>query len=146
MLTGWRFGGEALPELSRLQQQLEDLFQTGAPSSIRAIARGAFPAVNVGSSPESVEVLAFAPGVNLKDLNITMDRGLLVITGERAETASKEDETVYAKERFTGSFRRVISLPEDADPTKVEAKFRNGVLQVSVAKREASKPRRINVN
>ena len=52
----------------------------------------------------------------------------------------------YAQERFTGKFRRVISLPEDADPTKVEAKFRDGVLHIKVAKRESSKPRQITIS
>jgi HSP20 family protein len=53
---------------------------------------------------------------------------------------------VHARERFAGSFRRVVSLPEDADPGKVEASLRDGVLRITVAKREASKPRRITIN
>jgi HSP20 family protein len=53
---------------------------------------------------------------------------------------------VHAQERFAGKFRRVISLPEDADPAKVEASYRDGILRISIAKRESSKPRRIQVN
>jgi HSP20 family protein len=53
---------------------------------------------------------------------------------------------VYAKERFVGSFKRVLSLPEDADPAKVEASFRDGLLHITVGKRESSKPRQIAVN
>jgi HSP20 family protein len=53
---------------------------------------------------------------------------------------------VYAQERFSGTFRRVVSLPEDADPAKVEANYRDGILRVTVAKRESSKPRRIEVS
>ena len=147
-MNGWRFAGEPFPELTRLQQQLDDLFQTRSPSNIRPTSRGAFPAVNVGSSPDSIEVLAFAPGVDPKALQITVDRGVLVISGERAsESAARgEADTFYAQERFTGAFRRVVSLPEDADPQKVEASLNNGVLHISVAKREASKPRRIEIN
>ena len=77
-----------------------------------------------------------------------MDKGLLVIAGERktpAESAGAR-ESVYANERFLGSFRRVVNLPEDADPTQVEATLKEGVLHVRVAKRESSKPRQIVVN
>jgi HSP20 family protein len=52
---------------------------------------------------------------------------------------------VYAQERFAGPFRRVVSLPEEADPTRVNASYREGFLRVSVGKRESSKPRRIEV-
>ena len=57
-----------------------------------------------------------------------------------------ERTTVHARERFAGRFRRVISLPEDADPARVDASYRDGVLRVTIAKRESSKPRRIEVN
>jgi HSP20 family protein len=53
---------------------------------------------------------------------------------------------VYAQERFAGNFRRVVSLPEDADPDKIQASYQDGILRVTVAKRESSKPRRIEVS
>jgi HSP20 family protein len=58
----------------------------------------------------------------------------------------RESQNVYAQERFAGSFRRVISLPDDADPAKVDASLRDGLLRISVAKRESSKPRQIAVS
>lgn len=148
MNGAFRYAGDLFPELARLQQQLDDVFQTGAATSIRGLSRGAFPAVNVGTSAESVEIVAFAPGVDPKALQITVDRGLLVIAGERSADAARrgEHESVHAQERFAGSFRRVISLPEDADPSKVDASFQDGVLHITVAKRESSRPRRIAVN
>ena len=54
--------------------------------------------------------------------------------------------TVYAQERFSGPFRRVVSLPEDVDPAQVQAAYRDGILRVTIGKRESSKPRRIEVN
>jgi len=77
-----------------------------------------------------------------------VDRGLLVISGERKSLVpeSGDSTSVYAQERFAGSFRRVVSLPEDADPAKVQASYRDGILRVTVAKRESSKPRRIEVS
>ena len=143
------FSGDVLSELDRLQQHLEQVFRpTGAPAGIRSPARGAFPAINVGSTPDSIEVLAFAPGIEPQALQLTVDKGLLVIAGERkAEAPSDAERTsVYAKERFTGAFRRVVSLPDDADPAKVEATYRDGLLRVTVAKRESSKPRQIAID
>ena len=147
MNGSFRFAGDLFPELSRLQQRLDEVFQTGGAANIRELARGTFPAVNVGSSPDSIEVLAFAPGVDAKSLQITIDKGLLVIAGERARDTSNdaEKQNVYAQERFVGSFRRVISLPEDADPDRVQASYTHGVLKVRVEKRETSRPRRIEV-
>jgi HSP20 family protein len=148
MIGSFQVAGNLFPELTRLQQQLEELFQPAGTAGIRSVAWGAFPAVNVGSTADSVEVIAFAPGIDPKEIEITVDRGLLSLSGERrSDTAQgQHSANTYAQERFTGRFRRVISLPEDADPAKVEAKFRDGVLHVTVAKRESSKPRRISVD
>jgi len=148
MKESFRFAGDLFPELTRLQQHLEQVFQAAGPTSIRPFERGGFPAVNVGSSPDSVEVLAFAPGVDPKALQITVDKGLLVIAGERSSDVANPGtkDIVCAHERFSGPFRRVISLPDDADPMKVDATFRDGVLRISVAKRESSKPRQIAIN
>jgi HSP20 family protein len=147
MNGSFQFAGDLFPELARLQQQLDEVFQTGA-TSIRAPARGSFPAVNVGLSPDTVEVVAFAPGVDAKSLDITVDKGVLTIAGQRkSESGARgERDSVYAQERFNGSFRRVISLPEDADPARVEAKLRDGLLHITISKRESSKPRQITVN
>ncbi len=148
MNGSFRLAGDLFPELSRLQQHLDALFQGTDPTNIRALSRGGFPAINVGTSPDSVEIIAFAPGVDSKALQITVDRGLLIIAGERkAEpTLGKDGESVHAQERFSGSFRRIVTLPEDADPARVDASLRDGVLHVTVAKRESSKPRQININ
>lgn len=149
MFSSYQAAGSLFPELTRLQQQLEEFFQPAGVAGIRSLAYGAFPAVNVGSTPDSVEVIAFAPGIDPKAIEITVDRGLLSLSGERRSDPSQGQggqANTYAQERFTGRFRRVISLPEDADPAKVEAKFRDGVLHVTVAKKESSKPRQISVS
>ena len=147
MNGSFQFAGGLFPALTQLQQQLDQLFPLEGATNIRALAGSAFPAVNVGSTPDAVEVIAFAPGVDPKGLQITIDKGLLVISGERADNGPREDGTsVYAQERFAGQFRRVISLPEDADPTRVDATFRDGIVRVSVAKRESAKSRQITIN
>lgn len=148
MFGSFQVAGSLLPELNRLQQQLEEILQPAGLAGIRSLARGAFPTVNVGSTLDSIEVIAFAPGIDPKEIEITVDRGLLSLAGERRSETSPEQGGLsnYAQERFAGKFRRVVSLPDDADPAKVEAKFRDGILHVTVGKRESSKPRQISVN
>jgi HSP20 family protein len=140
--------GDMFAELNRLQQSVEQAFRPGGSSrSIRALSRRTFPLISVGGTPDAVEVMALAPGVDPAELQITIDKGLLVIAGERKDDApSGANTAVYAQERFKGAFRRVISLPEDVDPAKIDATLRDGLLRVTLARREASKPRQISVN
>lgn len=140
--------GDLFAELNRLQESFEQAFQPSAAGSIRALPRHTFPVINVGSTADAIEVLAFAPGVDPSAFQITIDKGLLVIAGERKNDgpAPGGHTAVYAQERFKGSFRRVISLPDDADPGRISATCRDGMLRVTVPRREASKPRQISVN
>ena len=143
----FRSSADLFAELNRMQSLLDQVFPS-SDTGIRSMAGASFPVVNVGLTPGAIEVHALAPGLDPATLEITVDRGLLVIAGERRSQVPAEAQgaTVYANERFTGPFRRVISLPEDADPARVDASYRDGVLRITVAKRESSLPRRIEVN
>jgi len=141
--------GDLFADFAQLQERIDELMGGGrGASSIRAVSRaGAFPALNVGTWAEALEVYAFAPGIDPNSIDVTVEKGLLTLSGERkASEESGKGTTVYAKERFDGAFRRVISLPEDSDPGRVEASYRNGVLKVVVPRLEAAKPRQIQVN
>ena len=139
-----RFPGDVFADFERQVDQLFGL--RNWPSSIRAASRGAFPAINVGTTEGAIEIYAFAPGLDPAKIEVSVDKGLLTLAGERAaDTPQGEAVAVYADERYAGSFRRVVSLPEDADASRVEATYRNGVLKISIPKREASKPRRVEV-
>lgn len=143
-----RFPTDLFSEFERMQREMDRLFGTWSlPTSIRAGARGAFPAVNIGTGPKSVEVYAFAPGIDPAKLEVSVDRGLLTISGERPSELPEESDrvSVYAGERFAGSFKRVVSLPEDVDPAGIEARYRDGVLRVSIPRRESALPKRIEV-
>jgi HSP20 family protein len=147
MSAMFRPSADLFAELNRMQSLLDQVFPSSG-SSIRSMAGATFPVINVGTTPAAVEVQALAPGLDPSSLEITIDRGLLVIAGDRRSElpAQEQRASVYANERFTGPFRRVITLPEDADPARVNANYRDGVLRISVAKRESSLPRRIDVN
>ena len=141
--------GDLFADFAQLQDRIDELMAGGrGPSSIRAVSRaGAFPALNVGTWAEALEVYAFAPGIDPGSIDVTVEKGLLTISGRRPSAEKdSEDKTVYARERFDGAFRRVVSLPEDSDPARVEASYRNGVLKIVVPRLEAAKPRQIQVN
>ena len=139
------FEGSLVDDLRRMQQDMEEIFGPVAwPAGIRSVARGTFPPINVGSTSENVNVYLFAAGVDPKTLDILIQQNLLTVVGERP-IETPENAEYYRRERFSGSFRRVISLPEDVDPEKVEARYVDGILHVAIQRREAARPRRIEV-
>ena len=141
------FPRDLFAELDRLQRDAQSVFDYSP--SIRGLGRGGYPALNVGGSPTSVEVYAFAPGVDPASIDVNLDRGVLTIAGERKPALPSENKdekgTLHINERFAGRFRRVVSLPDDIDPNAVSADFRDGVLHVSIKRRESAQPRRIQV-
>jgi len=136
---------DQLESLQRLLTRSSGL--EGATGSIRSVAYGAFPEINVGRTPASVEVFAFAPGIDAATLDITLERNVLKLSGGRDSAIPKSDAKtqVYAAERPHGRFLRAVTLPDDVDPTKVEAKYRDGVLRISIALSAAAQPQRITV-
>ena len=100
-----------------------------------------------GTTPGSVEVWAFAPGLEPSSIDVDLERGVLSLSGERKSLLPGDDAktTLHQNERFTGRFRRVVSLPDDIDPNAVTANYRDGVLHVSIKRRESAQPRRIAV-
>ncbi|HJS88467.1 MAG TPA: Hsp20/alpha crystallin family protein [Steroidobacteraceae bacterium] len=138
--------GSVFDELWRLQQDVDELFGNWSSSGgIRSLPRGSFPAVNVGHTPERVDVYLFAPGIDAKTLDISIQQNLLSVSGKR-EISVNEAATYYRQERFSGEFRRVVSLPEDVDPERVQAQYRDGIVQIRIERRESARPRQIKIS
>lgn len=164
------FARELFNDLDRFQREMSGLFESTAG---RAPSRGGYPALNVGLSPEAVEVYAFAPGLDPATIAVDLERGVLSLSGERATSLAATSEgaaatagaaeggtaapaapyakaagktVVHQRERFAGKFRRVVSLPDDIDPEQVSASYKDGVLRVSVKRRPAPQPRRIDIH
>lgn len=140
------FARDVFAELDRLQREMSSLFDLSP--GIRGFARGGYPALNVGNTPQSVEIYAFAPGIDPAKVEVALDRGALTLAGERSTAtpaASDDKTTLHLNERFAGRFRRVISLPDDVDPAAVSANYRDGVLHISLQRKAAAQPRRIEV-
>lgn len=135
-------------QFERLHRELDDVFGvSGLPSSIRSVAPGTVPPVNVGRTPTSVEIYAFAPGLAPSKIDVTVDRGVLHLSGERTSSIPADDRQVhvYTRERSTGRFSRAIALPDEVDATQVNATYRDGVLHISIARRELAQATRITV-
>lgn len=140
------FPRDLFAEIDRLQRQMQQAFEVSP--SIRGFTRGSFPALNIAGTADSAEVYAFAPGLDPRSINVQLERGVLSISGERASGLpdGEAEASVHLRERFSGRFHRVITLSDDLDPNEVQATYRDGVLHVSIRRREAAKPRRISVN
>ena len=139
------FGGNLFEDFRRMEEEMDELLRRWPrPAGIRSVVPGTYPSLNVGTTPEAVDVYLFASGLDPKTLDISLQQNLLTVAGERKVPVEK-DVSYYRKERFAGTFRRVITLPEDVDPDRVEAHYRNGILQIHVKRQEAVRPRQIEV-
>ncbi len=136
------FPRDLFAEMDRLQRELAQALDW--TPSIRGLTRG-FPAMNVGSTPKSIEIYAFAPGIDPAALEVQIEKGVLTISGERKAEEVQDKAIVHIDERFSGRFRRVVTLPDDIDPAAVKATYRNGILHISVGRKEAALPRRIAI-
>jgi HSP20 family protein len=128
-------------EFRRLQREVEDVFAGDA----RTTGHRPFPALDVVDNPQQVDVYLTAPGIDAKDLHVSIQQNLLSVSGRR-EAQVEAKGSLHRQERFSGEFRRVLRLPEDVDPSRVTASYVDGVVRISVQRREAAKPRRIEIH
>jgi HSP20 family protein len=139
------FEDNPLDDFRRLERELDQLLGSVPWSGgIRAAARGGYPPLNLGITPEQIDIYLFVPGVDPKRLEITLHQNLLTLKGER-RTTKEEGVQYFRQERFDGEFHRAVNLPEDADPEKVEANYQDGVLHIAIQRQESAKPRQIEV-
>ena len=103
------------------------------------------PAVDIKEEADRFLITADLPGVDPKDIEITMDNGILTIKGERQSEAREEKEGYKRVERVSGAFYRRFSLPDTADAERIEAKGKDGVLEIILPKHEKVQPRKIEV-
>jgi HSP20 family protein len=94
------------------------------------------PQVDITEEKDRYRVIADIPGVNPKDIKLSVENDMITIQGERQSESKKEKEGYSRIERFTGNFYRQFSLPETADAQKIQAKTKHGVLEVIIPKKE----------
>src|SRR5215204_6921928 len=104
------------------------------------------PAIDVVQEDEDLVVRAELPGVKLEDVEMTVHHGVLTISGKREEEREEERGGYLVRERRSGSFRRSLQLPQDVDENDINARFENGVLEVTIpGAAAAQEPRRIQI-
>lgn len=143
MLWNQRFGVTAFDpwlDLRRLQTNLEQL--VGEEESP---VRAGFPAIDLWSTAEGLELRALVPGVVAEDLAIEVVGDTLTLKAERRGEAATEGDTWRRRERRAGRFERVVQLPHEVDVERVGAKLANGVLSITLPRAPQVGPRRIAV-
>ena len=130
--------------VNRLHRQFDEAFSATADAGE---SDGAWwiPQVDVYEEPERFAVLLDVPGVEPKDIEITAEKGVLTIRGERPALAQEESSAYRRLERRSGKFLRRFTLPESANLDSITAKQTHGVLEVTIPKQAKLQPRRIEV-
>ena len=103
------------------------------------------PAIDVQEQEDRYLIRADVPGVEAKDLDITTDKGVLILQGRRETRSDEEKNGVRRAERASGRFYRRFNLPDTADSAAIRAEYRHGVLEVSIPKQAEAQPQRIQV-
>lgn len=129
--------------LQDLQDEVERLFNF--PSFTANASVPWVPALDVLEEKDNYVVQVELPGINKEDVKLSLEQGTLTITGERKAETKNETATAYHLERFQGRFQRTINLPESIAADKVKAQYKDGVLTVTLPKREEAKPRQIDI-
>jgi len=133
--------------LNQLQREVNRLFDTSRfGDDMDAVAASDWmPAVDIKEEPDCFVIFADLPGVDPKDIEITMENGVLTLKGRRDAESVAEAEKFRRVERVRGTFLRRFSLPDTVNPSKITAKSKDGVLEVVVPKGAAIQPRKIVV-
>ncbi len=103
------------------------------------------PAIDVREEENRYLIRADVPGVEVDDLDVSMDQGVLTLQGKRDTRAAGQNDGLRRSERVSGRFYRRFNLPESADPTDISADYRQGVLEISIPKQAEAQPQRIEI-
>ncbi len=130
-------------EMERLQREMNRIFNTMYPT--RYEVAPSFPAVNLWVNEGGLVVTSEVPGIKPENMDISVVNEMLTISGERPAEQIEGEARYHRQERGCGKFARTIQLPFAVDANRVEATFSNGVLQISLPRKEEDKPKKIKV-
>lgn len=126
------------PAFGRL---FDDWFAHGPVAANRALR----PAMDVEEDTDRITIRTELPGVTKEDVNVTLEDGVLTITGEKRSDRQTKERSYHLVERSFGSFQRSFVLPNGVDADKAQASFTDGVLEVKIPKTEAAKPKTLKI-
>ena len=144
------FTGQLIEPFSRLRNEVDRIFDN-LPFRIPTIRLSRFaaaPAVEMTETKKAYKIKAELPGMDPENVEVTFEDGLLRISGEKKEEREESEKGYRLSERTYGSFERLIELPAAAQGEKIEAKFKNGLLTITVPKspNANAQPRRIMID
>ena len=140
-LMGWG----PMREIARLEREMEDMFGRLPQWPFGDRERGWAPAVDMIDQKDEIVLRADLPGIDEKDIEVTVQDGTLTVRGERKEEKEEKKENYYYSERTYGAFTRTLMLPTGVDPDKVKATFSKGVLEVHLPKAKEAKGKKVEV-
>lgn len=135
------------PEEVRRPEQPSDWMDTFFSDFLGNLPTGTvtYPKVNVSENDNEVQVKAELPGMEAKDIDLSFQNGSLVLKGEKKLEDEHKDENYHRFECSYGAFHRAVPLPTEVDRDKVEAKFKNGILEITMPKAESAQSKRIQI-
>ncbi len=134
-----------LREFARLEREMEDMFGRGPEWPWGDWDRGWTPAVDMVDHKDQIVLRADLPGLEEKDIEVTVQNGAVTIRGERKEEKEEKKEDYYYNERSYGVFTRTMTLPTGVDADKVKATFKKGVLEVHLPKAKEAKGTKVEI-
>ena len=127
-------------------QMLTQQFPNFAEQTGIDFLKGAYPKCNIIDTDDAVKVIAEIPGLTKDDVNIKVENGVMTISGKQAHVDNTEREVKYIRRELKhSSFKRSFELGDTLDPTKISALFENGILTITILKREEAKPHSIDI-
>ena len=142
-LVPWRAFGE-LSSLRRDMDKLWDRFSGETPFA-KTFGETWLPSVDISETKDNFVVKAELPGLEAKDVNVSISGDVLTIKGEKKTEEEEKDEHYHCVERYSGSFQRVFQLPSGVKTDMIEATFDKGVLKVTLPKVEEARKKEIDI-
>jgi HSP20 family protein len=137
-------------EIERIQNEMNRLFDSslvGSGDRNNKSLSGAWnPAIDVYDAKDKIIVKADVPGMKKEDIDVSVHKDMLIIKGEKKYENENKEKDFVRSERYYGSFSRAIRLPSDIDSDTVEAVYKNGVLELALAKREQDRPKQLKID
>jgi HSP20 family protein len=147
MLTRWNPTKDAASISQGMERLFDEMVGRGLwrTSEERPLRGSWVPAINILEREDAMVITADLPGLKAEDVDVTVEEGTLTIRGERKLEEVGEGETFHRVERLYGVFERTFTLPNSVDVEKIEARFSNGEMTLTLPKREESKPRSVKI-
>jgi HSP20 family protein len=132
--------------LERMLRDLNRVLESPSAAYVSESPAGVYPLMNVSQDGENFYVCSEIPGVNMKDLDVSVTGRSLTVSGERQPEVEDPKVRYHRKERQSGKFRRQFNLPTDLEVEKVQAQYRHGILMLVLPKAESAKPKKVAIS